>query len=463
MPLEPLEVKSLLVRLSRRGHKHMSSFAQGWMLGKQIMQRQSREEREAELHKLLIQQRKLQLDQAKLEAAARPFKAQFEAFRSGMAPMTATATMPSGAPVPTEAEAVPELRGALLETRRFRGPEGEMGAMSTRFGLPEARLAAGLERGPQIEVPPELASLFPGGMMDVAQALRQQRAMQLQAQREKSQLELDQFAKQKEIEKKFKPPQIQFASPGTQPFKEGEKFGEPIPAKPPDLTLEETYVDNAIKLHESKLRRKLTLEEQQAVRESSRRRYTSLDDRAIDNELLGIKKELATIQLEQARRGKPLSDTAIEKISSSEAAISSLKDLRTVLSTNEEYIGPIAGFQAVNPYSEARKAQADIDRVRQRVGKALEGGVLRKEDENKYKVILATLRDTPSTAIHKVDGIIAEIQRDIDTYKNLQSQSGRFVPGITQKLAPTLQKTAVNPKTGERLELKGGKWVPIPR
>jgi hypothetical protein len=45
-------------------------------------------------------------------------------------------------------------------------------------------------------------------------------------------------------------------------------------------------------------------------------------------------------------------------------------------------------MQTVNPWSGSRKVQAEIDRVRQLVGKALEGGVLRKEDEEKYKKIL---------------------------------------------------------------------------
>ena len=45
--------------------------------------------------------------------------------------------------------------------------------------------------------------------------------------------------------------------------------------------------------------------------------------------------------------------------------------------------------------------QADVDRARQTVGKALGGGVLRKEDEDKYKKILATLNDTPETAVYK--------------------------------------------------------------
>lgn len=126
--------------------------------------------------------------------------------------------------------------------------------------------------------------------------------------------------------------------------------------------------------------------------------------------------------------GKPLSDTAIKAITQSETALESVKDLKKVVKENEKFIGPITGLAKLNPFSEARKVQADIDRVKQRVGKALEGGVLRKEDEEKYKKILAQITDTPETALYKINQIIIDIEREITTYKNNQMLSGRNVP-----------------------------------
>lgn len=126
--------------------------------------------------------------------------------------------------------------------------------------------------------------------------------------------------------------------------------------------------------------------------------------------------------------GKPLSDTAITHINQTEFALTSLNDLRSIINSNLQYVGPISGWQKLNPWSKARQVQADIDRVRQTVGKALEGGVLRKEDEEKYKKILATITDMPETAIYKIDALISSITRNIGNYKTLQSESGRFVP-----------------------------------
>jgi len=154
--------------------------------------------------------------------------------------------------------------------------------------------------------------------------------------------------------------------------------------------------------------------------------------------------------------GKPLAGAAVSKISDSKTAVDSLKDLKQVLKDNEQYIGPIAGFAALNPYSDANKAQAKIDLVRQRVGKSLEGGVLRKEDEEKYKKILATLRDTPSTAVSKIDGLIQSLENDITNFINEQRLAGRRVAttpsGRTTTPAPTSTSTK---QVGDRVTYQG--------
>jgi len=127
--------------------------------------------------------------------------------------------------------------------------------------------------------------------------------------------------------------------------------------------------------------------------------------------------------------GKSLSNKAVEDIAITKQAVAQLADLRNVLQENEEFIGPISGLQALNPWSEAKQAQATINLVKQRVGKALEGGVLRKEDELKYKEILAKLTDTPETAFYKVDGLIEALERDIEIYLTTQAAAGRNIRG----------------------------------
>lgn len=137
----------------------------------------------------------------------------------------------------------------------------------------------------------------------------------------------------------------------------------------------------------------------------------------------------AVVVASQGNVNSKLPEAAITNINQTQSALSNLSVLKQTIQDNLQYVGPISGLAALNPYSKARQVQAQVDRVRQVVGKALEGGVLRKEDEEKYKKILATITDTPETALYKIDALIASITRDIENYKTLQSQSGYYVPG----------------------------------
>lgn len=64
--------------------------------------------------------------------------------------------------------------------------------------------------------------------------------------------------------------------------------------------------------------------------------------------------------------------------------------------------------------SNAKQKQALIDRVRQVIGKALEGGVLRKEDEEKYKKILPVIQDPPEIVSTKLNNLEKAISAKSD-------------------------------------------------
>lgn len=136
---------------------------------------------------------------------------------------------------------------------------------------------------------------------------------------------------------------------------------------------------------------------------------------------------------------KQMSQADITKITDYQAGISALDELRGIVVENSEYIGPISGWQALNPWSEAKKVQANIDKVKQTVGKALEGGVLRKEDEEKYKKILSTITDTPSTATYKLDSLKSSLERDLANYISTIQNAGRYVSGQEQPSALDLE------------------------
>lgn len=72
----------------------------------------------------------------------------------------------------------------------------------------------------------------------------------------------------------------------------------------------------------------------------------------------------------------------------------------------------------------AKQRQAVIDRVKQVIGKALEGGVLRKEDEYKYVKILPTIGDPPEVARTKIAGLRTAITQRRGRRLETLGQSG---------------------------------------
>jgi hypothetical protein len=117
--------------------------------------------------------------------------------------------------------------------------------------------------------------------------------------------------------------------------------------------------------------------------------------------------------------------------------------------------------------ADAKSKQATIDRVKQVIGKALEGGVLRKEDEYKYEKILPTIGDVPEVVQAKLDGLWKAIQlrkqTTLDSLADAGYDTGKFAArapreretGGAPNAAPIVQR---NTDTGAyRHSLDGGK------
>lgn len=97
----------------------------------------------------------------------------------------------------------------------------------------------------------------------------------------------------------------------------------------------------------------------------------------------------------------------------------------------------------------AKAKQAVIDRVKQVIGKSLEGGVLRKEDEIKYQKILPTIGDPPSVVEAKLSGLKAAIsarqQAEIDALTDAGYDVTRFVSRQAQPTEPAKPAAKKNP------------------
>lgn len=130
--------------------------------------------------------------------------------------------------------------------------------------------------------------------------------------------------------------------------------------------------------------------------------------------------------------GKPISSSTALQIADSKAAIDMLSGLDDVIRTNADKFGPIKGRLAgLNPYDvAAQNVQSQINSTKQIVGKFLEGGVLRKEDEEKYEKILPTLKDTSEVATKKLNNVRNLVQLKISSQQETLSAAG-YNPAIT--------------------------------
>jgi hypothetical protein len=132
-----------------------------------------------------------------------------------------------------------------------------------------------------------------------------------------------------------------------------------------------------------------------------------------------------------------LEQGAVTKIAELEDGILQVESLSKAIEKGKGYMGPGGGLatapilggiaQAVG-YTGPAKLQAEIDLIKQTIGKALEGGVLRKEDEAKYAKILPTINDTIDVARSKTAMLREKLRADLNTFKQTQAQAGRKIP-----------------------------------
>jgi hypothetical protein len=124
---------------------------------------------------------------------------------------------------------------------------------------------------------------------------------------------------------------------------------------------------------------------------------------------------------------KPLNSTASGVVADTQTGLKALEELYGNIGTSNVNNPGIGQLRGLNPFdTEAQKLQAQIATAKQIVGKALEGGVLRKEDEYKYAKILPKLGDTDATAKYKIEQLYGLISSRLDDYKtNIGSGGGQ--------------------------------------
>ena len=125
----------------------------------------------------------------------------------------------------------------------------------------------------------------------------------------------------------------------------------------------------------------------------------------------------------------PFDKDQVKILSELEIGLLKARDLRNLIPENREVFGPIWGRLAPYLYGtplreKALKMEAQFAFVRQWVGKAMEGGVLRKEDEIKYRTMLGQLTDPAKIVEFKLDEIVKALWQQYDNYVKMSRAAG---------------------------------------
>lgn len=127
----------------------------------------------------------------------------------------------------------------------------------------------------------------------------------------------------------------------------------------------------------------------------------------------------------QSTQAPELNNTAITAISDTQAGISQLDKLAQTYKDSSANFPVLGRLRGLNPFdTESQAFDSQLRLTRQIIGKALEGGVLRKEDEAKYTAILPNRGDTDESALAKLEFIKNDIQQKLDQFMQNQSIYG---------------------------------------
>lgn len=163
--------------------------------------------------------------------------------------------------------------------------------------------------------------------------------------------------------------------------------------------------------------------------------------RTVTNPLTG-EQEIISAQ------GKQLPPDKVLAVNAGNAIPRTLDDVSATLENNKDIFGPVSGRAAsANPWNEkAQTIDAQFRTAAQEFGRYMEGGVLRKEDEDKYRKMFPQLSDSPAVAKNKLDlvrrQLVLKQQSDVEAL----ASSGYDTMGVSKRLsAPGLPSSISKP------------------
>jgi len=137
-------------------------------------------------------------------------------------------------------------------------------------------------------------------------------------------------------------------------------------------------------------------------------------------------------------RGKMLPPASVLTLNEGKAVARQLPDVEKALQQAESIMGPAQGrVKGANPYdTQAQTIDARFRTASQAFGKFMEGGVLRKEDEEKYRKMFPQLSDTPDVARNKLSIVRRMLAQKYEDDRATLGNSGYDVSGFEQLSIP---------------------------
>lgn len=182
-------------------------------------------------------------------------------------------------------------------------------------------------------------------------------------------------------------------------------------------------------------------------------------DQEYKKEDLALKRQELGIKSASANEPKQLPAAQIAQLKEGETIPSTLQNLSGLIKEKSDLFGPVTGrILENNPYSkEGQLTRAQLKTASQQVGRFLEGGVLRKEDEAKYEQMLPKLSDTPEVAEGKLKLVYDMVsKKQEDLMKGVAGQK-YSTAGFTEKF-PEMKTEAPPPGATMRRKRPDGTW-----
>lgn len=162
---------------------------------------------------------------------------------------------------------------------------------------------------------------------------------------------------------------------------------------------------------------------------------------AQEKEMVGIKgaedrKTAAVKRSQETAANKRLPPDKVLSVNAGNAIPKMLTEIEKTIDMNAPLFGPVAGrIGELNPYdTQSQTVDAQMRTASQAFGRFMEGGVLRKEDEDKYRRMFPKLGDTPDVARNRLQLIAKMLKDKQESDVTALGAAGYDVAGLRQPL-----------------------------